>query len=321
MTRYILRRVLISVPVLLGISLVVFLLVNLQPGDPYVSMIDPQAPPEVKEELLRRVGYYDPIWLKYVKWLGRAASGDLGYSIQYGAPVADIIASRLGNTLTLTVTALALSLLVAIPVGAFGALAKGSLGDWLFTVVAFALLSIPTFFFGMLLIKVFAADLALLPASGMTTVGADLTGAALVRDIATHLVLPAVTLAGINIAVFSRYFRTSVNELIGQDFVRTHFAKGLPRSTVVWRHLTRNSAKPVITILSLEIPALLSGALITETVFSWPGLGRLNYEAVLNRDYQLLMGIVILLAVVTLLANLLADVLYAAVDPRIRVGR
>lgn len=321
MLRYIFRRTLIALPVLLAISVVVFALLNLQPGDPYVSMIDPQTSPEQKAELLARLGYSDPIWLKYVKWLGRALTGDLGYSLQYGAKVSDIIASRLGNTALLAGSALFLTLVVAVPVGLYTGLRRNSRADLAISMLSFVVVSIPTFFLGMVLIKIFAADLRWLPTSGVVTVGAKRVALDHVIDVARHLVLPAVVLAASNIAIMNRYLRSSVSELLGQDFIRTLFAKGLSRRQIINPHLLRNAAKPLVTIISLEIPALLSGALLTETVFSWPGIGRLNYEAVINRDYALLMGIILFLAVITLFANLIADIVYAIVDPRVRVSK
>ncbi|MFC4223605.1 ABC transporter permease [Lysinibacter cavernae] len=321
MKLFLLKRTLIALPVLFGISVIVFALITLQPGDPYASMIDPSAPPEVKEELLQRVGYYDPLAVKYVKWLGRAVTGDFGYSIHYGAPVLQVIGSRIGATLTLAAAALALTLVVSIPAGIYAATHRNLRGDHAITVVSFVLLSVPTFFLGMVLIKIFAADLHLLPASGMRSVGVSTAGLAGVADVASHLILPAVVLASLNIAVFSRYLRGGMSEILGQDFVVLLYAKGLSRNAVIWKHGLKNAAKPLITILTLEIPVLLSGALLTETVFSWPGIGRLNFEAVQNRDYSLLMGIIMMLALITLVANLLADVLYAVVDPRVRVAR
>lgn len=321
MLRYIFRRTLIALPVLLAISVVVFALLNLQPGDPYVSMIDPQTSPEQKAELLARLGYSDPIWLKYVKWLGRALTGDLGYSLQYGAKVSDIIGSRLGNTALLAGSALFLTLAIAVPLGLYTGLRRNSRADIVISMVSFVVVSVPTFFLGMVLIKIFAADLRWLPTSGVVTVGAKRAGLDHVIDVGRHLVLPAVVLAASNIAIMNRYLRSSVSELLGQDFIRTLFAKGLSRRQIINPHLLRNAAKPLITIISLEIPALLSGALLTETVFSWPGIGRLNYEAVINRDYALLMGIVLFLAVITLFANLIADIVYAIVDPRVRVSK
>ncbi len=318
--RYLLRRTTVAIPVLIGISIIVFALVQLQPGDPYSAMIDPTATAEQRDALLRRVGYYDPLVVKYLKWAGRAVTGDLGYSIQYGAPVATVIASRLGNTLLLTGTALAIALVVALPAGIYQGLRRNSTGDVVLTVLTFVSFSIPTFFLGMVLIKVFSANLGWLPASGAATIGGNFQGIGAALDVGAHLVLPALTLATMNIAVFARYLRANVNEIVGQDFIRSQIAFGTPTGEILWVHVLKNAAKPLITIISLEIPALLSGALLTETVFGWPGIGRLNYEAVINRDYSLLMGIIMFLAVATIVANLIADIIYAIVDPRVRVN-
>ncbi|AEM41241.1 ABC transporter permease [Ketogulonicigenium vulgare] len=320
MFHYILRRLLIAVPVIFGISVIVFALVHLQPGDPYVAMIDPMTSPEEKQRLLARLGYYDPIWVKYLRWIGRAAVGDFGYSIQYGAPVTQVIASRIGNTALLAGTALGLTLLVSVPVGVWAGLRRDGRADVALSVVSFVIVSIPAFFLAMLLIKIFAADLRWLPTGGVVTVGAGYRGLDHLRDVAVHLILPASVLAIGNAAIMSRYLRGAVADIADQDFVRTLFAKGLTRRQVIFPHLLRNGAKPLITMISLEIPSLFSAALLTETIFNWPGIGRLNFEAVQNRDYALLMGIILMLALVTVVVNLLADLLYALVDPRVRLG-
>ncbi|RWR05236.1 ABC transporter permease [Paenirhodobacter populi] len=320
MLRYLLRRVLIAIPVLFGISLVVYLLVNLQPGDPFVGMVGPETTPAEKAELLRRYGYDDPLVVQYLRWLMRALAGDLGYSLQQGRPVTALIGERLGNTGLLAGAALALTLVVALPLGLFVGLRRNGGVDLAVSVLSFVLVSVPAFFLSMLLIKVFAVDLRLLPTAGVTTIGADYHGLAHLRDVALHLVLPASVLALGNIAVLNRYLRASVSELVDQDFIRGLFGRGIPRRRVIAPHILRNAARPLITIVSLEIPALLSSALLTETIFNWPGIGRLSFEAVQGRDYPLLMGIVLFLAVVTLACNLLADVLYALVDPRVRLA-
>lgn len=317
MSRYIVRRLLQAIPVVFGISIIVFAMINLQPGDPYATMIDPNASPEVKEELLQRVGYYDPLYVKYTKWISRAVQGDLGYSIHYKSPVTEIIGSRVGNTLLLALAALAISVAIGLPVGIITAVRRNSIIDYAATFFAFIGLSLPSFFFGMLLIKYFGVDLKLLPISGKQTVGVNHQGWDYVVDVGRHLLLPAVVLGLMNTAALMRYMRSSMSEILNQDYIRTAKAKGVSRRFVLLKHAMKNALKPVITILSLEIPTLLSGALLTETVFSWPGIGRLNFEAALNRDYVLIMGIVMMLALVTLLANLIADILYAVVDPRI----
>lgn len=318
MFAYFLRRLLLILPIALGISVLVFLLINLQPGDPYAMMIDPNAPPAVKEALLQRLGYYDPIYVKYFKWLWHAIHGDLGYSINYRSPVVDVILSRLGNTIMLALSALFIALIIAIPFGMLSALRRNTWFDHITVALSFIFISIPAFFFGLLLIKIFAVELKWLPVSGKTTLGVSLYGIDYAIDVLRHLVLPALVLGLMHCAIFLKYFRGSMVGIFDQDFIRTLYAKGLSRRAIIWRHALKNAAKPIITILSLEIPALFSSSLMTETVFSWPGIGRLNYEAVLNRDYNLLMGIIMMLALLTLLANLIADLLYAAVDPRVR---
>ncbi|KAB8287763.1 peptide ABC transporter permease [Bifidobacterium ramosum] len=317
--RYIVRRLAIALLVLFGISLIVFTVINLQPGNPYATMFSPQADAATREELLRKVGYYDPIWLKYVKWLGRAVQGDLGYSIQLGLPVSAVIASRVGNTLVLTLAAAVIAFVIALPVGIYSAIRRGRVSDRVITIVTFGIMSIPAFFLAMILIRLFSAQLKILPSSGIITPGFTGSSWDVTVDVIKHLVMPATVLAALSFATYSRYIRSSVSEILDTDYVRALFAKGVSRRKVLGKHVMKNAAKPIITVLTLAVPGLLSGALITETVFSWPGLGRLGYEAAVGRDYPLLMGITLLLAVATLLANLLADVLYIVVDPRIRV--
>lgn len=321
MLRYMIRRAFIALPVLVGISLVVFLLVKLQPGDPFVGMISPETTPEEKQELLLRAGYLDPVWLQYLRWAARAVTGDLGYSLQQGAPVSRLIGERLGNTALLAMSALTLTLIVALPLGLYAGLRRNGIADFMLSFLSFVLVSVPAFFLAMVLIKIFAAELRWLPTSGVVTIGANDQGVSHVVDVLRHLVLPTAVLAVTNIAIFNRYLRSSISDLLDQDFVRALFAKGLSRRAVITPHLVRNAAKPLITVVSLEIPSLLSATLLTETIFNWPGIGRLSFEAVQGRDYPLLMGIVLFLAAVTLAANLLADLLYALVDPRVRLLR
>lgn len=318
MFMYFLRRVLLMIPIALGISLLVFLLINLQPGDPYTLMIDPNTTPEMKEQMLQRLGYYDPIYIKYFHWLWQVLQGNLGFSFNYRSPVTEVIGSRLGNTLLLAGAALFISLVIALPVGTYAALRKNTAFDYITVSLSFIFFSIPAFFLGLIFIKIFAVDLRWLPVSGKVSLGQSYQGMAYAIDVLKHLILPAMVLGLMNSAVFIKYLRNSMSDILDQDFIRTLYAKGLSRRHIVWRHALKNAAKPIITILSLEIPVLFSGTLMTETVFSWPGIGRLNYEAVLNRDYNLLMGIIMMLALLTLVANLIADLLYALVDPRVR---
>lgn len=319
MARYLIKRLLIALLVLFGISIIVFAIVNLQPGNPYASMFDPATPAEVREETLRKLGYYDPLPIKYVKWLGRALVGDFGYSIQLGVPVKTLIAQRAGNTILLTLTAAVIALAVAVPCGFYAAIRQGRVADIVLTIVTFAMVSIPAFFLAMILIKVFSIDLHALPSSGIVTAGANYTGMQGFLDVLRHLIMPAAVLTISEFVSFSRYIRSSAGQLLSAGFVAPLFAKGLGRNRVLFSHVMKNAAKPIVTVLCLNVPGLLSGAVITETIFSWPGLGMLSYDAATRRDYPLLMGIVMMLALVTLISNLLADVLYALVDPRIRL--
>jgi len=318
MFKYAIKRMINTIPILLGISIIVFILVNCQPGNPYSNMVDPTVTEEVKEQMLRQIGYYDPLPIKYFKWITRAVSGDLGYSIAYKEPVLDVIKSRVGNTALLGTVSLFLSVIIAIPIGMISSMKRYSIFDYATTVLAFIGLSIPAFFFGMLLIKVFAVDLKILPVSGMVTIGKNYIGINHIIDVFNHMILPAIVLALINTAAFMRYTRSSMISIISQDYIRTAKAKGVSSFGIVLKHAFKNALIPIITIIGLELPALFSGALLTETIFVWPGIGRLNYEAVTNRDYSLIMGLVMIFAIVTLLSNLIADIMYAVVDPRVK---
>jgi len=318
MLKYAVKRMINTIPILLGISIIVFILINCQPGNPYSNMVDPSVTEEVKEQMLRQIGYYDPMPIKYFKWITRAISGDLGYSIAYKEPVIDVIKSRIGNTVLLGGASLFLSVLIAIPIGMISSVKRYSIFDYATTVLAFIGLSIPAFFFGMLLIKVFAVDLKILPVSGMVTIGKNYIGINHIIDVFNHMILPTIVLALINTAAFMRYTRSSMISIISQDYIRTAKAKGVSSFGIILKHAFKNALIPIITIISLELPALFSGALLTETIFVWPGIGRLNYEAVTNRDYSLIMGLVMIFAIVTLLSNLIADIMYAVVDPRVK---
>lgn len=318
MFKYAIKRMINTIPILLGISIIVFILINCQPGNPYSNMVDPTVTDEVKEQMLQRIGYYDPMPIKYIKWISRAIRGDLGYSITYKQPVIDVIDSRIGNTLLLGTASLLLSILIAIPIGMISSIKRYSIFDYIMTILAFIGLSIPAFFFGLLLIKVFAVNLNILPVSGMVTIGKNYEGINHVMDVFNHMILTTIVLALLNTASFMRYTRSSMIDITGQDYIRTARAKGVSSWGIVLKHAFKNALIPIITVISLELPTLFSGALATETIFVWPGIGRLNFEAVTNRDYSLIMGLVMIFAVVTLLSNLIADILYAAVDPRIK---
>ncbi|MDR7521565.1 MAG: ABC transporter permease [Armatimonadota bacterium] len=314
MQRYLVRRILITFPILLGITLVTYLIMALTPGDPVQMLIDPsmtQADVEIKR---RALGLDQPVYVRYARWLGEVLRGNLGYSISSGAPVTRRVGERVGPTLTLTGTALVLSYLIAIPTGVLVAARRYRSVDYAVTFLVFMGISLPTFFLGLAGIYVFGLRLRWLPVGGMTTLGGD--GGLL--DALHHLILPASVLAVAGAGALTRYVRSSMLEVLGQDYVRTARAKGLVETVILRRHALRNALIPVITLAGLQLPALLAGAVITEQVFQWPGMGRLTIEAISQRDYPVLMGVTLITAVLVALGNLLADVAYSVVDPRIR---
>lgn len=303
---------------ILGVTMIIFCIIRLQPGNPFLSMVQYNTDPEFMQRKLEEIGYYDPLPLQYGKWLLRTLQFDLGYSIQYNAPVSELIADRFGNTLLLAVSSFCISTVIALVIGVFSALYPDSVMDKLMTFLSFAGVSVPVFFFGLLLIKIFGYDLKLLPFSGIETIGTDYTGMQRVLDIASHLILPAMTSALTQTATLVRYTRASVLKTVSEEYIKTAMAKGLTKKQAIIKHGMKNSRVAVITVLCNRLPDLLSGALIVETIFVWPGIGLLNYQAILKQDYPLIMGITLLIAVIVIFCNLAADIFYIFVDPRIR---
>lgn len=314
MQQYLLRRILITLPILLGITVLSYLIMSLTPGDPVQMLINPSMSRADVEIKRRALGLDQPAYVRYVRWLDELAHGNLGYSFSSGAPVAGRIAERVAPTLTLTVTALLLSYLIAIPAGVLAATRRYTWVDYLATLFAFLGISLPTFFLGLAGIYIFSLRLRWLPTGGTMTLGGE--GGTL--DTILHLILPASVLAVAGAGQVTRYVRSSMLEVLGQEFVRTARAKGLAELVVLRRHALRNALIPVITLAGLQIPILLAGAVITEQVFQWPGMGRLIIEAINQRDYPVLMGITLISAGLVAVGNLLADVAYSLVDPRIR---
>ncbi len=314
MQRYLLRRVLITFPILLGITVLSYLILSLTPGDPVSMLISPSMSTADIEIKRRALGLDDPTYIRYIKWLNELAHGNLGYSFSSGAPVAKRIGERIIPTLTLTLSALAVSYLIAIPIGMVAATRRYTWADYAATLFAFLGISLPTFFLGLAGIYIFALRLRWLPVGGTMTLGGE--GGLL--DALHHLILPAAVLAVAGAGALTRYVRSSMLEVLGQEYVRTARAKGLAEVIVLRRHALRNALIPVVTLAGLQIPALLAGAVITEQIFEWPGMGRLTIEAINQRDYPVLMGITLIAAVLVAAGNLLADIAYSVVDPRIR---
>ncbi|MDI6637918.1 MAG: peptide/nickel transport system permease protein [Bacillota bacterium] len=319
MGAYIVRRVAGAIPLLLLISAIVFSLIALAPGDPLLTM-RMENPRAVSPEAIARLrAYYhldDPLPVRYLYWLKSVLQGDWGYSSTYKVPVKDLVVSRMPNTLLLTVSAWLLGLLVALPIGIISAARKYSIFDYAVTFAAFLALSMPPVWFGFLTIMLFAVQLKWLPIGGVAELTHGTAGALLVDRI-RHLILPMTVLGLVQVAYWVRYVRTSLLEVLGMDYIRTAKAKGLGERGVLLKHAMRNALIPVLTIAALDIPYFFGGAVVVETIFSWPGMGRLMYQAVIGSDYNLALCCLMLLAVLTIASNLVADVLYAVVDPRV----
>jgi peptide/nickel transport system permease protein len=313
--RYVARRLIQAIPLLLGISLISFGILKAVPGGPTAAY---EGNPNFTDEDLRRLeaafGLDQPVHVQYLNWLTHFVQGDWGYSYSGGQPVLSLIFERLPNTLYLTVIAYLVVLLIAIPVGVLTATRQYSWFDHLVTGSTFAFLSTPTFWLGLLLLLFFGLQLRWLPLGGVQTLGTDFS----LVDRARHLVLPVATLALVQIGSYTRFLRASMLETIHQDFMRTARAKGLVERVVVLRHALKNAAIPLVTVAALDLPDLFAGALVTEQIFGWPGMGRLFWDSATRFDYPVLMGILAITSILIVLANLLADVLYGYLDPRIR---
>ena len=314
MTRFLATRVAQSVIVLALMSFAIYALIGLMPGDPIDLMIsaDPKMTPEDAARLRALYGVDKPVVERYANWLMAALGGDLGYSRLYAAPVLDVLLPALGNTLILLGLTLVLSLAIGLPAGVVAALRPYSRTDYAINLFAFAGISVPAFWLGLLLIIVFAVILGVLPAGGTETVG----GAGL-WDQARYLVLPVVNLTLASVGGHTRYMRAAMMETLRQDYIRTARAKGAGRARVVLGHALRNAMIPVVTIIALQFGYLFSGALITETIFAYPGMGKLIFDSIMGNDFNLALVALLFATLVTLVGNLLADVAYAWLDPRI----
>jgi len=307
------------IPTLLIISLLLFKVIDLAPGNFLDTKVNPNMTVEKLEQLKEVYGFDKPFGERYVNWLKKAVKGDFDESLKLRQPVSEIIKDYAWNSFVLAGTAFLLSILIAIPLGIVCATKQYSFADKATTILTFVSISLPSFLLGLMLINAFSLKIKLFPIGGMTTAGSSLTGAAHYKDVLIHMVLPVVSLTILQAGSLIRYVRTAMLEVINQDYIRTARAKGLKEKVVIYKHALRNGLIPVITYIGMSLPGLFAGALITETIFVWPGIGRIGYEAILNRDYTLLMGFNMFMAVLTLMGNLLSDILYAVVDPRIKL--
>lgn len=312
MSRYVVRRVLQAVVVLLGVSVIVFSLLQLVPGDPIRAALGTRFDQQVYDALRERSGLDRPLVVQYFSWLGGALTGDLGVSFRSGRSVTATIMGRLPATLTLAGAALVIGLVIALPLGVISAMRQGTKTDYAATVFSQLGISIPDFWMGIMLILLFSLTLGWLPPSGYVPLSESPV------DWLRHLVMPAVTIGVVTGSILTRFVRSSMLEVLGQDYVRTARSKGLRERVVTRRHVLRNALIPVVTMTGVQLALLLGGVIVVEIVFAWPGLGQLTLIAIRSRDYTVLQGAVLLFAFVFLVINLLVDLLYAWLDPRIK---
>ncbi|HET8567395.1 MAG TPA: ABC transporter permease [Candidatus Limnocylindria bacterium] len=314
MGQYILRRLALMIPVAFLVTIIVFTLVRLTPGDPVLVYAGEERDPETLEQLRHEYGLDQPMPLQYVSWLTHAVQGDLGRSIRTRQPVTEAIFERLPATMELGLAALLISVTIALVVGTLSAVKRNSPLDLLATGFTLAGVSLPNFFLGLILILVFALALRLLPPGGYTPLKDD------VLDNLEHLILPAITLATASLAVNMRQVRSSMLEVLSQEYMRTARAKGLRERTLILRHAFKNALIPVVTIVGLQVGAIIEGAVITEQVYFWPGVGKLVVDSIAGRDYPVVQGVVLVSAFSFMLSTLIVDVLYGVLDPRISYG-
>jgi peptide/nickel transport system permease protein len=315
-SRYVIRRALQAIPLLVGVSFVAFVLLRLAPGGPMAVYAQNPSMSEADMRRIERIlGLDQPIHVQYLKWAAGMATGNLGFSYRTGRPVGEIILERVPATLTLMGAAYLIAVTLGLVTGIVSATRRRSLFDYIATVGAMVGLSVPTFWFGLLVIIVFAAMLGWIPSGGIATLGVPFS----IPDRLLHLIGPASVLGLWMTATWSRYTRSSVLEVVGQDYIRTAQAKGLRPITILFRHTLRNALIPLVTLAGLEFRNLFGGALVTETVFSWPGVGRLYLDSLNYQDYSVILGLLLFTSAMVLLGSLLADLVYAVVDPRIRL--
>lgn len=318
----IIKRLISVVPLLIGISIISFFVMHLAPGDPTALFVDPSVDPQELARIRSNWGLDQPVYVQYFFWLKNAVRGDFGTAYITNRPVINLIAERIPATLLLMGTSLFFILLISIPLGVISAYKKGGLFDNVVSVLSFAGMSMPSFWLALMLMLIFSVQLNILPATGMSD--PLLTDASLperITDIARHMALPVLTMVIIGFAGLTRYVRSGTLEVLRQNYIRTARAKGLTERAVLFKHALRNSLLPLITILGMTIPDLFAGAFIIETIFAWPGMGRLGVGAIFSRNYPLIMGVVFISSFLIIIGNLAADLLYSIADPRIRAGR
>jgi peptide/nickel transport system permease protein len=309
------------IPVILVISILLFCLVQAMPGDPIQAYLgaNSNVKPEIKERIKAKLGLDKPKPVQYVIWLKRMVTGDFGESIQYKRPVSKVVSQFIWNTFLLNIVVFILAFIISIPIGIICAVKQYSRTDNFWTVFSLIGVSMPSFFFGLLLIFAFAVNLKIFPISGMITPGSNYTGLKYALDVGKHMVLPVIVLTIGSMASLVRYVRNSMLEVVKQDYIRTARSKGLREKVVIYRHAFRNALIPIVTLIGIWIPTLFTGSVITEKIFVWPGIGKILYEGVIMRDYNVVMTLNMFFAILMLMGNLLQDIGYALVDPRVKV--
>ena len=320
MVKYIINRLLLAIPILVGITVVTFLVMQLSPGKPTdVIEFSAKVSADSRQQFIKIYGLDKPVHIQYLNWVKRFVKFDFGNSFKDNRPVVKKIFERLPATLLLNFFSLTLIFVVALPIGMYSAIKRNTISEKLLTVFVFVGYSLPMYWIALLLMILFGIKLGWLPIQGLRSINySDLSFLGKLFDIARHLILPVFVSAFASIAGLSRYVRNEMLEIVHSDYVRFARAKGLTENTVICKHALRNALIPVVTLLCLSLPELIGGSFIFETIFSYPGMGRLGYEAIMARDYPLIMAVSTIAALLTLLSNLLADIVYAYIDPRIR---
>ncbi|MEY9094567.1 ABC transporter permease [Paenibacillus sp. RC84] len=316
MGKYVLHRILQLIPILLFISIVSFALIRLAPGDPVLSFVTPNMSPEDVERIRQNMGLDQPLYIQYLLWLKNVLAGNFGYSLNNHRPVLTLIVERLPATIGLMGSAFLLSLLVAVVLGLISAVYKNKLADRVLSLLSYIGISLPGLWFALILIYVFTVKLHWLPSMGMRTIGVQSAW-----DVIKHGIMPCLVLCITHVSVFMRYIRSSTISQLEEDYVQIQYAYGSTRRTVLFRHILRNVLLPVITLFGLSFAEIITGAFIVESIFSWPGMGSLGINAVFGLDYPLIMGMTMMSSFLLIFGNLLADVLYGLVDPRIKTMR
>lgn len=311
MSRYVVKRIINIIPTLLIVAMIVFIVTRMIPGDPAATILGPQAGVEEVSKMRTAMGLDKPLWEQFLNYLKNLAVGDLGYSYAYNQSVTSLILERFPNTIILSLFALIISLGIGIPAGVISAYKRNTVTDYIVMLISLIGVSMPVFWLGVMLVLIFSVNLDLLPATGMVGMEQGLT------IYLSYILLPSITLATIPMSRFARITRSSMLEVLSEDYIRTARAKGLKEQMVIWKHALKNALNSILSVLGMQIAGLLGGSLLTETIFSWPGMGRLIVDAIDRRDYGVVQGVVIFIAVIYIVTTLVIDILYKVVNPKI----